>query len=434
MRALACVLAALSIGGAGPGAGRLRVPTPRGAVVQERPWTAWLDDVDSPDPVRAQRALEALASGGPVARAGLLERAAAAEGPRRQRLEAAAQEAGLASENALVPPPRRFSLKAADRPAIEVLVELQARTGLPLELDGIEDQELAPVSVDIRDATPLEALEAVARAASLAISFDPGRIGLSADGHVDAPRSSYGPLLLLLHQYEENRTITFRRKAEASTYLTGELRMEPWVPVLRMGPLRVLEAVDDRGADLRLPADEEEAGPREEVAEERVLPAAGELPSSVDLRLQPLSSGAVRIALLRGYVPVALPCRGSTAVFDAPAEGQKRSGDGYEAEIQSLSAEGQVQVRIRGLKPGAPPGTWVVAVHVEGMRAFARAAIANEDGAQNLYIEYDRPWARPDGEGPARRKSVNPERLELTRVTAVQERRFPFEFRGLKLR
>lgn len=405
------------------------------AFPQERPWTAWLDDLDAPDPVRAHRALEALASAGPEARDRLAARAAAAEGPRRLRLQAAARETALAVENRLVAPSRRLSIKASDRPALEVLVDLQARTGLPLDLDDLEDAELPPVSVDVADATPLEALEAVARAASLTVAFDPGRIGLSAEGHVDAPRSSYGPLLFLLHQYEENRTITFRRKTEASIYLTGELRIEPWVPVVRLGAPRVLEALDDRGVDLRLRPDEEDpAAPDEEAETERALPSADGLPSAVDLRLHPLSTEAVRIAVLRGDVPVVLPCRGSTAVFEAPAEGQRRAAEGFEAEIQSLSAEGQLQIRIRGLRAGGPPRTWAVGVRVAGVRTFARTSTGEENGGLDLYVEYERPWTMPEGEGAARRRIVKPDRVELTLVSAVQERRFPFEFRNLRIR
>ena len=402
---------------------------------QEAPWAAWLEDLDSPDPVRVHRALEGLTAAGADACRRIEDRAAGAKGERRRRLEDAAREARLALENALVPPTRRVSLKAVDRPALDVLFELQARTGLPLELEALQDQDFAPVTVDVADATALEALEAVARAASLAVAFDPGRIGLSADGHADAPRSAYGPLLFLLHQYEENRTLTFRRKPEASTYLTGELRIEPWLPVVRLGPPRLREAVDDRGADLRLPADEEDAPAEEEILQQdRVLPVADGLPLGVDLRLRPLGPDAVRIAVLRGDVPVTLPSRGATAVFEAPAEGQRRAGAGFEAEIQSLNPEGQLQILIRGLAEGGPSRTWAVAVVVDGVRMFARPSLARDEKGLQLYLEYDRPWAREGGDGPPRRKSVKPDRVELTLVTAVQVRRFPFEFRGLRIR
>ena len=73
----------------------------------------------------------------------------------------------------VIPPLRRVSLSATNEPLIKVLDHFESQTGWrPIE--GVGELADKPVSVQIKEATPLEALDAVCKSVGVDFEFDPG--------------------------------------------------------------------------------------------------------------------------------------------------------------------------------------------------------------------------------------------------------------------
>src|SRR5688572_3597984 len=69
----------------------------------------------------------------------------------------------------VLPPLRKITIEAKDRSLKEVLEDLRAQSGMAMDLERLAD---APVTVSFKDLNPMEALDAVCKAAALGYSID----------------------------------------------------------------------------------------------------------------------------------------------------------------------------------------------------------------------------------------------------------------------
>ncbi|HEU4339710.1 MAG TPA: hypothetical protein VFS19_06550 [Planctomycetota bacterium] len=92
----------------------------------------------------------------------------------------------------VLPPLRRVTLDAKEARLIDVLMDLQRQSGMAMRLEGMPD---AAVTVAAKEAAPLEALEAVCKAANIAYSVDrpPRLIGPPSDSKPGAFMAERGP-------------------------------------------------------------------------------------------------------------------------------------------------------------------------------------------------------------------------------------------------
>jgi hypothetical protein len=382
---------------------------------------ALLKDLEGVDIPRAYRALEALSLAGPDVRAALGTRAGAATGRLKSHLALAAR--GPAA------PARRITLAGPARGVLEWAQELARRADLPLNWDALVDEKLPDVALEARDVLPLEALAALARAADLGVSWEEGQILLFTGGFVDAPASRFGPVQLTLVRFKQERAVEFTAPARDSAELEASLVFEPSLPLLDVLGARVLEARDDKGADLRAAAE-----PGEERSDRGPLARPDALVGrNLTLKLRPLSRGARGLALLRGEMDVRLPRALRKAEIARPIPGASVQGRGFTVKVRSLIPEESrahldIEIVDEALKDRP---VIVTAWRADGRRERTNAVVAEAVGPLRVVLEIQ-------PRGPAVRLDKEPAvPLDLLRVEVaedVEERAFPFEYRGVTLR
>jgi hypothetical protein len=161
--------------------------------------------------------------------------------------------------DSVLPPLKRVSIRATDRPLKEVLKELQSQSGVPLEFADLQDRN---ISVQAIEATVLEAVTAVCKAGDLSYEIGLGRpskpgepsprkdaaIWLKADGYADAPRK------FERHFAVECLRITLERRTRFDAPATsGRLSVRVrWPPGVRVehALLDIASVEDDRGGRL----------------------------------------------------------------------------------------------------------------------------------------------------------------------------------------
>ncbi len=390
-------------------------------LLAQDPWT----ELDSASPEKAYRAIERLASGGPELRAALAERAARAEGRLKTHLQAALQ--GTLS------PVRRVTLKPGTRGVIEALQDVARQSGLPLDWESLTDEKLADVTLDLADAHPLDALAAVCRAAELSPSWEPDRIAIYTGGFVDAPASRFGPFQLRLARVCEERIVEFVRAPRESLVLELALTFEHGLPLLGVTGLDILEAHDERGSDLRLPA-EAPQGPEpalEQIARPEHLQDA-DLPA----RLQALPRGARSLALLRGILRVRLPRVLRAVELAQPVPGASASLGGMKIRVTNVRRDESrllVDVSFEDRALAGRP-LLVSGWRADGGRERIHASVLETpaEGTVHLAVE-----VQPRPAQLRLDKDAIPALLDRLRVDVVEEaveRSIPFEFRGVPLR
>ena len=215
---------------------------------------AWIRDLDSPSTAKAYRAIELLA-GRPDLKVRLQEREATAQGRWRTHLQAALR--GPVGKSP------RVTLQKAPRTAMDHLLDLARQSGLLFNLDALADEKSAELTLEATDLLPLEALAVVCRGAELSASFEADQILIFTGGALEAPASRMGPFQFTLVRAVQKRAVEFVRPARAWISLDLCLAFEHGLPLLEVPGIRILEAIDDRGADLLprsgelLPDDEE---------------------------------------------------------------------------------------------------------------------------------------------------------------------------------
>jgi len=392
-------------------------------------------DLDGNDPKRIFGSVQVVAQMGGSALPMIEAKAKESKGRVRDYLELAAEEIRSAPHLPGYPAVKRLSMKSADKNVVELLADLRARTGAALSLDNLlEEEKLPEIAFEVKDATMLEAFDAICHAGNVTVSMQNGQFMLFTGAYVDLPRFFYGHYFLRLGDFEIVKTVTFRKPASQTFNLQMEMVWDPAAAPLRFKPVRITEAVDDRGRSLLLPPpvpDPKEAPPQE-------TDDSG--PNTV-LHLAAPSAAATKVSLVRGFSTIVLPKSRATVAFPAPQVDQTAGVGDYTFKIVTLDLDHHL-VRLtltsKKHKPEALSAMDIMSqVTLKDWEATSSAVDKsswNED-ALELVVGYDPlrlkdGLARPPDGGP----QPPVDRLELSVVTAVQEKRIPFEFRDLKIK
>lgn len=402
-------------------------------LVQEDRLVPLARNLESSDLRKVYRAVGDLAALGEAALPALESRAKDAQGRTRDYLRLAADEIRSAALLNGVPVAKRISIKASDRNVTELLGDLRARTGIALALENLlaDNEKLPEVPVDIQDATPLEAFDAICKAANVSIMMENGQFGLYPGDYQETPRFFYDHYFFRLGGFVLMKTADFRRPAVQNFVVRMELLWDPVAAPCRFAAPVIVEAVDEKGKNLLPP-------PAKKDDEEEPQDAG---PSS-ELHLVPPSPGAEKIAALRGFVKVGLPRKRVTLTFGGKdaLEGQVRKAEGYTAKVaehEPLQFRLVLDLTSGSTKPEdlqlLPFQAVVTLKGGEATRCYLNTNVT-EDACQ-VHINYQPLHLREalvDGDRPVPAAAV--EKIELSIITAVQERKIPFEFRDVKLK
>jgi hypothetical protein len=420
--------------------------------LQEDSVSVHLKTLESPGDLRkAYHAVADLAAIGEPALPAIEGRIKASQGRARDYLQLAADEIRAGRVLTGIPPAKRVTMKAADRNVVELLHELRTKTGLAVALDNLMgDEKLPEVPIDIRDATMLEAFDGICRAGNVTLTMESGQFMLYPGEYPDLPRFFYDHYFFRLHSFRVLKTVDFRKPAAQSFNLQMEMLWDPAAAPCRFGPPVVVEAADDKGKSLLPPSPAEAPKPREK-DEEDLDEILSESLSQLEL-LTP-SPGAQKLAVLRGYTTIALPKDKVTVTYAAktPREGEvspyenlvQKSGD-ITVKIVRLDpslCRITFEVSSKNLKPEdlakMPVLATVVLKGGEPTRAYVHPWSAKEGVAEVMIgfqaLNLKEVLVLPGGEDRPAPPAVI-EKIELSLVTAVQERRIPFEFREVKLK
>lgn len=207
-----------------------------------------------------ERSLKTLIELGPKAEAKVRATMESSQGEIRRLCESILAKYAYKNRlESVLPPLKRVSIDARDRSLKDVLKELQSQTGLPVEHADIPD---GVITLQVKDATPLEAVTAVCRVAGLGfeIGSGPGAKGaappvkpepavwLKADGFADTPRQ------FVRHFELECSRVTLRRMTRfdfMSRTCSVGLRLM-WPPGVRPDSayVDIAKVCDDKGVAL----------------------------------------------------------------------------------------------------------------------------------------------------------------------------------------
>jgi hypothetical protein len=271
----------------------------------------------------------------------------------------------------LLPPIRKVTIDARDRSLKEVLDDLQAQSGLPMELGAVGE---GTVTVSIKEATPLEALDAVCKAAGFGYSLDnnyrnfagkgrvmaaggPGFGGDMAEPKVRLQPGSYlnAPRLFIRHYLIEPTQINLSKSdnfRQTTTSANLSLRVA-WPPNVtpQTGEISVTSVTDDKG---RTMYEAPKAARKFSSVQQGYM--GGGLNSYIQLAYP--EADARKIASVKGKAVVKFLLEEKLLAFD-PVEGgetQKKDYDGMTVELTSYKADaGNITVSLTFT--GRPRGT-----------------------------------------------------------------------------
>ncbi len=389
-------------------------------------------EIETGDPKRVFAAVQAISQLGGATLPAIEERLKDAKGRVRDYLELAAEEIRNAPYLPTYPAVKRVTMKSTDRNVVELLSDLRAKTGIPLSLDNLIDEEKLPeIPFEVKDATVLEAFDAICHSGNVTVSMENGGFTLFTGAYVDQPRFFYGHYYFRLGEFDVTKVVTFRKPTIHHFTIQMEMIWDPVAAPTRFKPVRILEAVDDRGKNLLPPpapvgetADQDDIGP------------------NVSLLLQPPSPAATKLTVLRGFLPVVLPKTRAMIAVEAPADGVTASSGDLTCKVSAVDlVQRQIvlQVSSKKLKPEALAALdYSVRVGLKGWESSRSylSKTSRTEQALEVLINYE-PLKLKDG--PLKPQEDNPpppaiERVELSVITSTQDKRIPFEFRELKIR
>lgn len=398
-------------------------------------------DLDSGDPRRVFGAVQMVAQMGGASLPAIEARARESKGRVRDYLELAAEEIRLAPHLPGFPPVKRVTMKSADKNVVELLTDLRARTGAAIALDNLLDEEKLPeIAFEVKDATMLEAFDAICHAGNVTVSMESGQFMLYTGTYVDLPRFFYGHYYFRLSEYDHLKTVNFRRPAVETFDVHMEMIYDPVASPLRFQPVRVVEALDDRGKSLVKPpppADpkpKDPAAPPEEPDFESIGPA-------MTLHLLPPSPGSQKIAVIRGFCPVVLPKARTTMGFKNPDVKAKAGAGEFTVVVTRVDLVNHsviLEISSKKMKPEDLDKLDLLShVSLKGWESTSSYVTKSspEDESMEITVSYEPlrfkdSLVRPTEETPP--PAI--ESLEISVVTSTQEKRIPFEFRDLKIR
>jgi hypothetical protein len=296
-----------------------------------------------------------------------------------------------------LPPPPRFSLRGDRLPLSKALEKLASETGLRVEdRRGVGD---TPVKVDIRDATPWQALDALAEAAEAVPEITPrgGRLGLvpRPEGYQRPPLSYDGPFRLAVKSVSVSRNL---EEQKGTCTLGLELAWLPGVlPLFVETRPQGLAMSDDRLRPVRV-----------EALGSSLAEADGKSSLTFEVPLPALPRRCERIGELKGKLRAIVPTRLATFTFGTLAELAKAAPkdtvrqdkqDGAVCRIDKLTlARDRWSVRVVvQLAPGShnletfQANSWPVyneltLVHTDGKRSLASSSYVLESASARRAI------------------------------------------------
>jgi len=207
-----------------------------------------------------EKAVTALIGLGVKAEEKVKARMIAAAGEVRARCELIlARIARQKRVDAALPPLKRVTIHAKDRRLKEVLQEIHAQTGWPLEFAELDD---ISVTVRVKDGTPFEAITAVCKSAGLGYVIStvspkatkaapPGTepaIWFKPEGYAEAPRHFAGHFVVEMIAVHLTRRTRFAAP-ERSAHMSMQLAWPPGV-MPDAALLDISSIVDDKGRSL----------------------------------------------------------------------------------------------------------------------------------------------------------------------------------------
>lgn len=273
----------------------------------------------------------------------------------------------------VLPPLKRVTLDAKDARLRDVLEDLQKQSGMSMRLDGLGD---STVTVQVKDAAPLEALDAVCKAAELGWfidgSFVKGRmpppafgddlpvrgataIRFQSGGYIDVPRFfarhySVSPSNLQINRWTDFRTVSSSASLQLRLNWTPETKPEnAWFEVKRV--------TDDKGRTLFEPAKGAMAGKfRAHMMGGGIHRSQMEIP----IQLTFPEADAKAIGSVKGTATARFVVAEKTLVFDSP-EGAPTAAKDYEGltvelvECRTHEGAATVKLAMRGRSRQAAP-------------------------------------------------------------------------------
>jgi hypothetical protein len=418
-----------------------------------------LKTLESPGDLRKiYHAVADLASVGEPALPAIEARLKVAQGRSRDYLQLAADEIRAARVLTGLPHPKRVTMKSADRNVVELLNELRTKSGLAVTLENLMgDEKLPEVPIDIRDATMLEAFDAICRAGNVTLTMESGQFMLYPGDYPDLPRFFYDQYFFRLHAFTVLKTVDFRKPAVQSFSIQMEMLWDPAAAPCRFGATVVVEAADDKGKNLVPPPEPPKPVPPPPKPGDEPMDDEAEFvqESLQKLELLTPSPGAQKLAILRGHTTIGLP-KDKLSVSFAPDPAKKPEGDTSPFEglvrksgdftvkivrVEPALCRITCEVSSKTLKPeDLSKMPFLAAVVLKGgepTRAFVNPWSLKEGVAEVMVgfqpLNLKEVLVVPGGEDrPAPPPVI--EKINLSLVTAVQERRIPFEFREVKLK
>jgi hypothetical protein len=310
----------------------------------------------------------------------------------------------------VLPPLRRATLEASEKPLREVLEEIAKQTGVPIDLTGGTFD--VPVTLSLKDALPLQAFdEACAKGGGF--SYRVRRAGEEMGFNPGAPPDPAGSALLFqpgagpagpaayaksyrlrLNQITLTRTNDFRRERSTAN-LQVEILWPPPAAPHSVSEFRIVDAVDDRGRSLLPQADPNGVNRAQMAMGRNRFRNHWTGGSYHGLEIAYPAADAAKIASLKCALSVVYPGDERALVFEKPsdARGESRELHGLKVTLKDCRSDGQdhvIQLEISGRF--APPGGGtaegelpfthdeVVAVSRSGARLRANGMSGSSDG------------------------------------------------------
>ena len=308
-----------------------------------------IDELGSEDLEVREAAAGTLASLGEKAEEELKKRLPDLSGEVKARAEAVL--ARIASDRVrakVLPPVRRATIDVKDKPVKEALAMLSEQTGLAVA--KVEDR--ATVTVSLKDALPLEALDAICKAAGSSYSID------SRDDAAPAVRLWRGggfadvPRVYVRHYRAAVTHIQFIKANDFKTMTSNaSVQMQIlWPPDLKpesVARFEVTEMTDDKGRSL-LP-DKPQPGGRNRIRYGRGWNQVGHTHHQ---QTKFPESDASKIAAVKAKVALRFPAKGASVSFAAASEtGATKDLAGAKITLKEAGAQGanyRVVVEVTG--------------------------------------------------------------------------------------
>jgi hypothetical protein len=247
--------------------------------------------------------------------------------------------------------PTRIRLDFRDRSLAEVVTAVREQSGFPLVLEPRGDQAWNTRRITLQAAEPVafwEALERLGRAGGVrhnpGLPFEPTRrtprLPIVSSDDLPIPTSCAGPYRVCLIGLSRDREVTPSRtsaKSKVREQFTALIQMfaEPGLVIDRHGPPQVIEALDDRGRDLRCASRDDPVkwmphGRRFDHGDLGIL--------SYQVPLELPDDSARSLERLRGSLPITVKARTENELVIALADspGRTFSGNGVTLSVSKI--------------------------------------------------------------------------------------------------